>query len=268
LQATPVLNIQAEKPGSHAALMDRVYRRQRYIYDLTRRYYLFGRDRMIRDLALMPGESVVEVGCGTARNLIRIARRYPGVELFGLDASAEMLRTASGNIARAGLSDRITLVRGYAEALRPDLFGRAKPFDRVLFPYSLSMIPDWRQALTAAGESLSERGRLHVVDFGDLTGMGPMAAGVLRAWLRLFHVEPRVEILRAIEAEKGREAAPGQQLRLLPARYAFLWTAGKNGAGIWEGRNVAVQSHEARNSPAGLVPGPLQVDTPPRHPPE
>src|ERR1700722_16563024 len=213
--------------------MDRVYRRQRYIYDLTRRYYLFGRDRMIRDLALAPGESGVGVGCGTARNLIRIARLYPGVELFGLDASAEMLRTAFGNVARAGLSDRITLVRGYAEALRPELFGRTKPFDRVLFPYSLSMIPDWRQALSAADESLSEGGRLHVVDFGDLTGLGPMAAGVLRAWLRLFHVEPRVEILRAIEAETGKDGIPGREFKLLPARYAFLWTAGKGGAGVW-----------------------------------
>ena len=66
----------------------------------------------------MPGESVVEVGCGTARNLIRIARLYPGTELFGLDASQEMLRTAAQNIAAAGLTGRITLVHGYAEALR------------------------------------------------------------------------------------------------------------------------------------------------------
>jgi S-adenosylmethionine-diacylgycerolhomoserine-N-methlytransferase len=228
--------------------MDRVYRRQRYIYDLTRRYYLFGRDRMIRDLALAPCESVVEVGCGTARNLIRIARRYPDAELFGLDASAEMLRTASGNIARAGLSNRITLVQGYAEALGPELFGRAKPFDRILFPYSLSMIPDWRQALNAAGQSLSETGRLHVVDFGDLTGLGPAAASILRAWLRLFHVEPRVEILAAIEARTKRGGAPGQRFSLLPARYAFLWTAAKSSIGTWSSGDVAVQSQQGGNS--------------------
>src|SRR5580700_5085304 len=104
-----------ETGGAHAALMDKVYRRQRYIYDLTRRYYLFGRDKLIRELALKPGEAVVEVGCGTARNLIRIARLYPGAELFGLDASQEMLRTAAQNIAAAGLTGRITLRHGYAE---------------------------------------------------------------------------------------------------------------------------------------------------------
>jgi S-adenosylmethionine-diacylgycerolhomoserine-N-methlytransferase len=61
----------------HAALMDLVYRRQRYVYDLTRKYYLFGRDRLIRELDLKPGDRVVEIGCGTARNLVRMAQLYP-----------------------------------------------------------------------------------------------------------------------------------------------------------------------------------------------
>ena len=229
--------------------MDQVYRRQRYIYDLTRRYYLFGRDRMIRDLGLLPGESAVEVGCGTARNLIRIAKRYPGAVLFGLDASAEMLQTASANVARAGLSHRITLVQGYAEALTPAMFGRTMPFDRVLFPYSLSMIPDWNQALISASQALSPNGRLHVVDFGDLTDLGPIAGGLLRRWLTLFHVAPRVEILRALEAEARRDGTPKGELQLLPARYAFLWSATKTEAGVWGLRDVAVQSQRAGNSP-------------------
>src|SRR6202012_4815674 len=79
---------------NHAELMDRVYRRQRYIYDFTRKYYLFGRDRLIRELALKPGARVIEVGCGTARNLIKIAQAYPQAQLFGLDASDAMLESA------------------------------------------------------------------------------------------------------------------------------------------------------------------------------
>ena len=236
--------------GAHAALMDKVYRRQRYIYDLTRRYYLFGRDKMIRELKLKPGEAVVEIGCGTARNLIQIARRYPQAELFGLDASQEMLRTAAQNIAAAGLSDRITLRHGYAEALTPALFGRTKPFDRALFPYSLSMIPDWRQALIAAGQSLANDGRLHAVDFGDLTGLGPVAGGLLRAWLRLFHVEPRVEIIAALERQSNQTGDDSSRIILLPARYAFLWTSGKHGIAALAGRHVAPQTQAARNSPA------------------
>jgi len=207
----------------HAQLMDVVYRRQRYVYDFTRKYYLFGRDRLIRELALRPGERLVEIGCGTARNLVKIARLYPEANLFGLDASHEMLKTAGESIARAQLQDRIRLMHGYAENLSPGLFDETAPFDRAIFSYSLSMIPDWRAALKAAAASLSQNGKIHVVDFGDLTGLGRLGARGLRSWLGLFHVEPRTEILHGLEnVENGQESGG---LWVSPARYAFLWTA-------------------------------------------
>lgn len=211
--------------GDHAALMDVVYRRQRFFYDITRKYYLFGRDRLIRELALRPGETLVEIGCGTARNLVKIARAYPGAQLFGIDASQAMLETAAESVARAALGDRIVLVHGYAENLAPTLFGRTRAFDRAVFSYSLSMIPDWRAALRASAGALTAGGRVHVVDFGDLTGLGAPGAAALRAWLGLFHVEPRVEILRGLEQAGGR--ADLGNLWISPARYAFLWTAGR-----------------------------------------
>jgi S-adenosylmethionine-diacylgycerolhomoserine-N-methlytransferase len=196
--------------------MDRIYRRQRYFYDATRKYYLFGRDRLIRELALRPGERLVEVGCGTARNLIAIARRYPGTQLFGLDASHEMLRTAHRAIHHAGLEDRITLTHGYAEAMSPALFGQADPFDVCVFSYSLSMIPQWKQSLKAAASALSPDGRIHVVDFGDLRGLGRIGRAVLLAWLKLFHVAPRAELLETFQHHGACN------LRFLPGRYAFL----------------------------------------------
>lgn len=207
----------------HAALMDRIYRHQRYIYDLTRKYYLFGRDRLIRDLALKPGARVIEIGCGTSRNLIKIAEAHPGAQLFGLDASTEMLETSAKAIRRAGLADRIRLVHAYAEDLAPGLFGENAPFDAIVFSYSLSMIPDWRKALAAAQAALAPGGRIHVVDFGDLKGLGPAVEGLLRRWLALFHVAPREELLKSIE----QGSAPGT-VRLLAGRYAFLWSAGKD----------------------------------------
>ena len=161
----------APSPEAHAGLMDRVYRRQRYVYDFTRKYYLFGRDRLIAGLALEPHANLVEIGCGTARNLIAIARAYPQTRLYGLDASAAMLETARAAVRRAGLEHRITLAQGLAEQLSPAQFGAAH-FENVLFSYSLSMIPDWRAALAAGYAALSPRGRMHVVDFGDLTGLG------------------------------------------------------------------------------------------------
>ena len=195
---------------NHAALMDHVYRRQRYVYDLTRKYYLFGRDRLIRELALRPGDRLVEVGCGTARNLISIARRYPETRLFGLDASHEMLKTAADAVRRAGLEERICLAHGYAEDLSPAMFGQTEPFDACVFSYSLSMIPDWKQALRSASASLSAAGRIHIVDFGDLGGLSRVGKAILLAWLRLFHVAPRVELLQGFERDSSGS------LRLLP----------------------------------------------------
>jgi len=199
--------------------MDRVYRRQRHIYDFTRKYYLFGRDRLIGELALKPSESLVEVGCGTARNLIAIARRYPKARLFGLDASEAMLGTARAAVRRAGLETRITLVHGLAEALSPARFG-VTHFDRVLFSYSLSMIPDWQGALAAGSAALAPGGSIHVVDFGDLTGLGPLGERAMRAWLALFHVTPRVEFLTQLEGVAGNRGV----LTLLPGRYAFIFS--------------------------------------------
>lgn len=210
----------------HGALMDRVYRRQRHFYNLTRRYYLIGRDRLIRGLDLGPGDSAVEIGCGTARNLIAIALLYPGTRLFGLDASQAMLETAALAVERAGLSARITLRHGYAEHLTPGFFGEERAFGRAIFSYSLSMIPDWRSAVMAANVALSPEGRLHIVDFGDLEGLGRFGAAALRYWLRQFHVEPRAEILRALEAHQRAERP--LDLWISPGRYAFLCSAGRD----------------------------------------
>ena len=88
-----------------AAAMDAIYRHQRFIYDLTRRPYLFGRDQMLAELEPPPGGSVLEIGCGTARNLLCAARLYPDAEFFGIDVSEEMLKTARASIARSPFRD-------------------------------------------------------------------------------------------------------------------------------------------------------------------
>ena len=134
-------------------LMDQVYRRQRHIYDLTRKYFLLGRDTLIAELRPPPRGNILEIGCGTGRNLVAAARAYPDASLFGLDISSTMLATARANIRRAGLEPRIALARGDAACFDAKaLFGRAD-FDRVFFSYSLSMIPPWREALRSVAGS-------------------------------------------------------------------------------------------------------------------
>ena len=175
--------------SDNAARMDAIYAWQRHIYDLTRKFYLFGRDRLIDDLNIAEGGTVLEVGCGTGRNLIAVARRYPTARCFGFDISEAMLKTARANITRAGLSDRITLKQADATCFdAAALFGDAQ-FDRVFFSYTLSMIPDWQAAL-AQGTKVA-RGAVHIIDFGQQERLPKWFRRGLNAWLKKFDVEPR-----------------------------------------------------------------------------
>ncbi|WP_246747848.1 class I SAM-dependent methyltransferase [Methylobacterium sp. SD274] len=181
-----------------ARLMDRMYRYQRHIYDASRKFYLLGRDGMVADLRLPAGGSVLEIGCGTGRNLVRIARTYPDARCFGLDVSTEMLATAGRATARAGLAHRIRLARGDATAFDPAaLFGEAV-FDRIVISYALSMIPPWRAVLAEAAGHLAPDGSLHIVDFGDQVGLPRPARWLLNRWLAGFHVTPRQGLADAL----------------------------------------------------------------------
>lgn len=177
---------------SHSALlMDRIYRQQRHVYDLSRKYYLLGRDRLIDGLAPPPGGRVLEIGCGTARNLIAVGRRHPAARLFGIDISAEMLATARRRLARTGQGGRIRLARADATRYDPALLFGVPSFSRIFFSYTLSMIPEWEQALAESVRWLHPGGELHLVDFGGQERLPRWFRGGLRRWLAAFHVTPR-----------------------------------------------------------------------------
>jgi S-adenosylmethionine-diacylgycerolhomoserine-N-methlytransferase len=183
-----------------AAMMDRMYRRQRHIYDLSRKYYLIGRDEAIARLDPQPGDCVLEVGCGTGRNLIKAARAYPKARFYGLDVSREMLDTADAAIRRAGLAGRIAVAQGDATSFDPTgLFGRAA-FERVMISYALSMIPPWREALGRALDVVAPGGALQIVDFGGCAGLPRPFKTALRLWLSAFDVKPRDDLRETLAA--------------------------------------------------------------------
>jgi len=174
-----------------ADAMDRMYHHQRHIYDLTRKFYLLGRDRLIARLNPRAGMRVLEIGCGTGRNLIRTARRYPAAILHGIDVSNAMLDTAARAVARAGLVGRVSLAQADAETLTAaKLFG-VDAFERVFISYALSMIPDWPAVLGHAIAALAPGGELHIVDFGTQARLPRLLRRLLRGWLALFDVTPR-----------------------------------------------------------------------------
>ncbi|MBZ9698138.1 MULTISPECIES: class I SAM-dependent methyltransferase [unclassified Mesorhizobium] len=211
-----------ELPASHAELMDGVYRWQRHIYDLTRKYYLLGRDKLISGLNVPSGGTVLELGCGTGRNIILAARAYPDARFFGLDISAEMLETAGAAVAREGLSDRVMLARGDATDFNAKaLFGQGS-FDRVFVSYSLSMIPGWEKTVSAALAALAPMGSLHVVDFGQQEGLPGWFRTLLRGWLKKFHVTPRESLRDVLESEAERT---GATFRFRTLYHGYSWLA-------------------------------------------
>jgi S-adenosylmethionine-diacylgycerolhomoserine-N-methlytransferase len=211
--------------------MDAIYRYQRYIYDASRKYYLLGRDRLLDELDPPPGGSVLEVACGTGRNLIKASRRYPQAHCFGFDISTAMLDTAQTAIARAGLSHRITVAAGDAAGFSGERLFGVRTFDRVFISYALSMIPPWRQALRQALDAVAPGGRLYIVDFGEQTELPGWFKSGLRAWLAKFSVEPRDALVGELQ---GAAARPGLSVGCdeLYGGYAIYAVVAKTAAGV------------------------------------
>lgn len=210
---------QPVKAGAH---MDRIYRHQRHLYDATRKYYLLGRDAMIRDLAPPPGGKVLEVGCGTGRNLILAARLHPQASFFGLDISPAMLATARANIARAGMAHRIRLAEGDATDFDAGALFGIDRFDRIFLSYTLSMIPNWLGTLDHVSRLVGEGGRIDLVDFGQQEHLPRPFRTILFAWLARFDVSPRADLHSALSMLAAQEKLV---LAWRPKLRGYTWTA-------------------------------------------
>lgn len=198
-----------------AGLMDRMYRRQRHIYDATRKFYLLGRDELISGLDPPPRARVLEIGCGTGRNLVRAARVWPSIQGYGVDVSAEMLATARRSIASAQLEARVALAQADATRFDPEALFGVRRFDRIFISYALSMIPPWRDVLARACDCLEPGGALHIVDFGDQAGLPAPFRLALARWLALFSVYP----LRSLKDELSAFAAARDMRCRVGARF-------------------------------------------------
>ena len=158
---------------------------------------------------------MLEVCCGTGRNLIRASRLYPQARFYGMDISAVMLDEARAKAAGSRSAAPIFFAEGDATDFDAQaLFGVAR-FERIFISYGLSMIPAWRDALAHAFELLTPEGELHVVDFGDQAGLPLWFRVGLAKWLGCFHVQPRREL--------AGEFATQAQARGLAHRHEALY---------------------------------------------
>ena len=210
--------------------MNNLYRFQRHFYDLTRRFFLFGRDDLLRKMDVQPGESVLEAGCGTGRNLFKLSRLQPKAMLYGLDASDEMLKTAGAKLDAKDLQKRIILRRGLAEEFSfEQTYHLTAPFDKIFISYSLSMFPRWREAVENSLANLRTGGSLYIVDFWDGAGLPGWFNRLLRWWLGLFKVYYRPEFFEFLN-NLTSEGAGKYTVTPVGQNYAFIAHFQKNEA--------------------------------------
>jgi ubiquinone/menaquinone biosynthesis C-methylase UbiE len=134
------------------------------------------RDLLLEEARLRPGHRVLDVGCGTGTFAIAIKRRYPGVEVVGLDPDPKALVRGVRKAERAAVS--IRLERGFGQALPyPD-----GSFDRVFSTLTLHHLPTGvkKATLREARRVLKSGGSLHVL---DMAGDAPHERSRLPRWL-------------------------------------------------------------------------------------
>lgn len=158
--------------------MEEYYRFHAKIYDATRWSFLFGRRQIIKKVAaLTTPRHILEVGCGTGKNLVTLGHLFPQATIIGLDISESMLGVARKNIE--GMRSRISLLcSAYDHTLN-----LAQPFDAILFSYSLTMMnPGWEEALEQASRDLTDEGVIAVADFHD------SRLPAFKRWMAVNHV--------------------------------------------------------------------------------
>lgn len=204
-----------------AELMDEQYRYQRYVYDWSRKYYLFGRDQLLDQINLKPHETLLEIGCGTGRNLIKLHQRYPNHTLYGVDASHLMLQHANAKLGNLPQSYRVLLKQGLAQDLTLSYFKRSQGFEHIVFSYVLSMIPAWRQAFEQALLLLKHQGTIHLVDFADQSTSPPLVRKALQHWLKWFNVHPDPSVPKYL-ANLAQASHAQLDVNFLLGRYAMI----------------------------------------------
>lgn len=114
--------------------------------------------QLVADLSR--GGRVADVHCGGGRWLVAMARRFPALELVGIESEADSVARARATIEAEALADRITILHK-----APGTTREAGPFDLVYFQYALHQLRDPERALAVSWEALRPGGRIVVLDW-------------------------------------------------------------------------------------------------------
>lgn len=171
---------------AEARHMVEVYRKRAKRYDVTsNRLYLIGQRTMaykhlaLEQLALRPGDTVVDAGCGTGHNLPLLAEAVgPTGRVVGVDLTDAMLERAQERVDKLRLSN-VSLVQG-------DLTTYQYPENvcGIIACFSLTLIGEYAKVVERGYEALAPGGRWVVLDYKLprwwpdrlVSALGPMTA--------------------------------------------------------------------------------------------
>jgi SAM-dependent methyltransferase len=157
---------------------------------------------------------VLDIGCGTGRSSLALARAYPRATVRGIDLDADSIATAEAATATAGLADRVTFVVGDAAAI-----ATGERYDLVTVFEALHDMGDPVGALTAARRVLAPGGALLLADERTADTFAPggdMLERLLYGWSVLHclpatraedHVTANGTVLRASTVDAWARAA-------------------------------------------------------------
>ena len=147
--------------------------------------YGAGRVAAIELLALRPGDRVLDIGCGTGLNFPHIQRRIgPARSITGVDTSPQMLKQARRRADSAGWTN-VRLINADATTLNEaSVYGHGH-FDVAISTYALSLMPDWRRAVSVMVQMTREGGQVGVVDMQKPLGWATVWTPLARLACRL-----------------------------------------------------------------------------------
>jgi demethylmenaquinone methyltransferase/2-methoxy-6-polyprenyl-1,4-benzoquinol methylase len=154
-------------PEDNRRMFDRIARR----YDLLNRLLSLGLDRRwrrlaVRSLSPAPGSRCLDVGAGTGDLSIEIVRQAPGAEVVGIDPASGMLDLGRAKVARAGLTERISLQ--VADVC--DLPFEDETFTGVITAFTFRNIEDRQRALREMARVLHPGGKLAILELTSPEG--------------------------------------------------------------------------------------------------
>jgi ubiquinone/menaquinone biosynthesis C-methylase UbiE len=186
------------------------YRKKARHYDITSRLYpapgypqRTQRLRAVRALGLRPGDTVIDLACGTGLNFPLLQQAVgPGGQVVGVDLTDAMLAQAQDQVKANGWSN-VSLVQ--ADAAGFDFPAGA---DAILSTYALTQVPECAEVIAHGTAALRAGGRWAVLDLkipgrtpGWLTQLGTATVRPFAAIDEWITRRPWEAIRAAMQAE-------------------------------------------------------------------